>query len=167
MHRATAHTRALAAPPQRAGNGAARAARPSGMLLAGAVLLAVCPIALARAEPSVAGRWLTDDGKGIVGIFACGPHICGRIVEVLDNRPNVPRTDVNNPDRRLRSRPILGLTTLSGFTESGSVWSGGRAYDPKSGRSYRSSLALNRDGTLKVTGCLLFICQSKRWTRVR
>jgi hypothetical protein len=79
--------------------------------------------------------------------------------------PSVPKTDVNNPDPNLRSRPILGLQTLSGFTRDGAVWSGGRAYDPKSGRSYRATLQLNPDGSLKLTGCVLFICQSRRWTR--
>jgi uncharacterized protein (DUF2147 family) len=125
----------------------------------------MCLITGAEAQPTVQGRWLTDDGKGIVIIAPCGAHICGRIVEVLDRRPNVPKTDVKNPDPNLRNRPILGLTTLSGFTGADSAWRGGRAYDPKSGRSYRSSLELNPDGSLKLTGCLLFLCQSRRWTR--
>jgi uncharacterized protein (DUF2147 family) len=114
----------------------------------------------------VLGRWLTDDGKGVVRIGSCGSRLCGWIVQVLDKRPNVPKTDVNNPDPRLRSRPIVGLPTLLGFSRSGSAWRDGRAYDPKSGRSYRSSLELNRDGSLKVTGCILFLCQSRRWTHV-
>jgi uncharacterized protein (DUF2147 family) len=133
--------------------------------ITGAAILSIFLIARAEAEPTVQGRWLTDDGKGVVSIASCGAHICGRIVEVLDKRPGVPKTDVNNPDPHMRNRPILGLTTLSGFTGSGSAWRGGRAYDPKSGRSYRSSLELNPDGSLKLTGCLLFICQSRRWTR--
>jgi uncharacterized protein (DUF2147 family) len=57
------------------------------------------------------------------------------------------------------------LQTLSGFTRDGAAWKNGRAYDPKSGRSYRATLALNPDGSLKVTGCVLFICRSLRWTR--
>ena len=38
-------------------------------------------------------------------------------------------------------------------------------YDPKSGRSYKARLTSNPDGTLTVTGCLLFICQSQSWRR--
>jgi uncharacterized protein (DUF2147 family) len=122
-------------------------------------------LALGNAAPSVEGLWRTDDGKGLVRIAFCGAQMCGRIEQVLDKRPSVPKTDVNNPDPNLRSRPILGLQTLSGFTRDGAVWSGGRAYDPKSGRSYRATLQLNPDGSLKLTGCVLFICQSRRWTR--
>jgi uncharacterized protein (DUF2147 family) len=124
---------------------------------------------LASAAPaaSVQGLWLTDDHKGIVRIAPCGPHLCGTIVRVLSNDPARPTTDRNNPDPRLRGRPINGLPILSGFGRSGNLWKGGLAYDPKSGRSYRSTLALNPDGSLKVTGCVLFICESQRWTRAR
>ena len=111
------------------------------------------------------GLWVTDDGKGLVRIEPCGSKLCGRIVRVLDSGPAVPKTDVQNPDPHLRTRPLVGLVTLWGFTRSGSTWAGGRAYDPKSGKSYRSTLAKNPDGSLKVTGCVLFICQSRRWTR--
>jgi len=75
----------------------------------------------------------------------------------------VPTHDVNNPDPNLRGRAILGMPVLTGFAADGS---GGRAYDPKSGRSYRTSMSLNGDGSLTVTGCVvLFLCQSMRWTR--
>jgi uncharacterized protein (DUF2147 family) len=137
------------------------------LLLASAALLALLQTARAEAEAGVQGRWLTDDGKGVVRIGSCGPRLCGWIVEVLDTSPGVPRTDVNNPDPRLRSRPIVGLETLRGFARAGSVWREGRAYDPKSGRSYRATLELEPDASLKVTGCVMFICQSRRWTRAK
>ena len=117
--------------------------------------------------PSIQGLWRTDDGKGIVRIAPCGAALCGTIVRVLDRGPDVLTRDSKNPDPRLRGRPIQGLPILTGFRRSGSIWKGGRAYDPKTGRSYRSTLQLNRDGSLKVTGCVLFVCQSRRWVRAR
>jgi uncharacterized protein (DUF2147 family) len=130
------------------------------------IVLAAAPVRAAT-EASPAGLWLTDDGKAVVRIAPCGAKLCGDIERVLDRGSNVPTTDINNPDPELRSRPITGLRTLWGFSRSGTAWKGGRAYDPKSGKSYRSTLQLNRDGSLKVTGCVLFICQSRRWTRYR
>lgn len=127
-----------------------------------ALLLLLLP---GNAAPGIEGMWLTDDRKGVVRIGPCGAQMCGWIAQVLDKRPGVPSTDVSNPDPKLRQRPILGLQTLSGFTREGGVWKNGRAYDPKSGRSYRATLQLNPDGSLKVTGCVLFICRSLRWTR--
>jgi uncharacterized protein (DUF2147 family) len=119
-----------------------------------------------NAPANVHGLWRTDDGKGIVRIGPCGTQTCGWIARVLDSGKNVPATDIRNPDPKLRNRPILGLPTLTGFTREGATWKGGRAYDPKSGRSYRATLGLNPDGSLKVTGCVLIICRSLRWTRV-
>jgi uncharacterized protein (DUF2147 family) len=130
--------------------------------------LALVPLlllSLGNTSPGLAGLWLTDDHKGVVRIAPCGTHMCGWIARVLDRGPGVASTDIKNPDPRLRSRPIIGLPTLTGFSAAGGAWRDGRAYDPKSGNSYRATLALNPDGSLKVTGCVMFICQSKRWTR--
>jgi len=129
------------------------------------LLLASAPAA--AAPPDVAGLWLTDDGKGVVEVAPCGRNMCGKIVRVLERGPGIPTTDVKNPDPARRNRPIIGLQVLSGFKPGTNAWEGGRAYDPKKGSSYNSSLRLNRDGSLRVTGCVLFVCQSVRWTRTR
>ena len=130
-----------------------------------AAMLALVPLSPAAAAPSVEGLWRTDDGKALIRIAACGPRMCGAIARVLDTGPNVPRTDVNNPDESRRGRALVGLQILSGFTGGPTEWTDGKAYDPKSGNSYKSSLRLNADGSLRVTGCVLFVCRSKRWTR--
>src|SRR5206468_8598124 len=135
-------------------------------LLFAALPLLVLSGAAAAAAPAVQGLWLTDDHKGLVRIGPCGASLCGTIAKVADTSGTAPTTDIHNPDARLRSRPILGLPVLSGFVDAGSYWKG-RAYDPKSGKSYRSTLELNPDGSLKVSGCILFICESQRWTRAR
>jgi uncharacterized protein (DUF2147 family) len=130
-----------------------------------AVLVLLAPLSGAAAASSIEGLWRTDDGKADIRIAPCGQRLCGRIARVLDTGPNVPTADVNNPDPRRRHRPIMGLQVLSGFRGGPAEWTDGKAYDPKSGSSYRSSLRLNADGSLRVTGCVLFVCRSKRWTR--
>ena len=132
-----------------------------------AVLFLLAAAPAAAAPPDVTGLWLTDDGKGVVEVAPCGRNMCGKIVRVLDRRPGIPTTDVENPDPARRNRPIVGLQVLSGFKPGTNQWEGGQAYDPKKGSSYRSSMRLNRDGSLRITGCVLVICQSVRWTRTR
>jgi uncharacterized protein (DUF2147 family) len=56
---------------------------------------------------------------------------------------------------------------LTGFVPKSDRWDEGRIYDPESGKSYRSVLKLNADGSLKVSGCIVVFCQSQRWTRAR
>jgi uncharacterized protein (DUF2147 family) len=112
------------------------------------------------------GDWVTADRHAIVRIAPCGADLCGTVVRVLVHGPNVPTTDIKNPDRRLRSRPLIGLKVLTGFSRDGPIWTGGRAYDPNTGGNYKARLSRNPDGSLTVTGCILFICKSQRWTRV-
>ena len=135
-------------------------------LFLAALSLLAASSAAAAAPPSVQGLWLTDDHKGLVRIAPCGGALCGTIARVADTSGQAPTTDIHNPVASLRNRAILGLPVLSGFVPAGNYWKG-RAYDPKSGKSYRSTLELNPDGSLKVSGCILFICQSQRWTRAR
>lgn len=116
------------------------------------------------AKTSVLGRWLTDDSSGVVEIAPCGTAICGTLVEVLD--PKAPRRDINNPDPLLRTRSLKGLPILTGFTRAARDASGGHAYDPKTGRTYRARIRLAAEDRLDVTGCLLFICRTKQWSRV-
>ena len=122
-------------------------------------------LALLFAAADHHGTWRTADGSALVRIGPCGDRVCGRIVRVLD--PRAPATDRRNPAPALRNRPLVGLTVLSGFVSAPGNALSGRAYDPKTGRSYRASLRLNADGTLRVTGCVLVVCRSQTWTRQR
>lgn len=85
-------------------------------------------------------------------------------MRVLD--PAAPKRDINNPDPTLRQRGLEGTRILSGLNAAGDGWKGGLAYDPKAGRSYKASIALASPARLDVTGCILFLCRTKHWTRV-
>ena len=115
---------------------------------------------LLASSPTLTGDWVTADRSALVRIAPCGGRLCGRIVRVLAR--GVPTTDAHNPDRAQRGRPLLGMTVLSGFSPAGT---GGRAYNPQNGRSYRATIRLNPDGSLRVTGCVMMICRSQAWTR--
>lgn len=127
-------------------------------LVATAVLLAMPALAAAP----VAGRYVTEDGSGVIEIGRCGATMCGKLVRILKAEPNAPKTDVNNSDPALRSRPILGMPILTGFSDAGKDWRG-RIYDPRNGKTYKSIVSRNGDGTLKVQGCIAFLCQTQTW----
>ena len=120
----------------------------------------------AQAAQPVTGRWATVDGKAIVNIAPCGKQLCGRIEKIAKPTPGRPQTDVKNPDPTQRSKPLVGLALLSGFTDAGDIWKG-TIYDPESGKSYNSKMSRNADGTLKVQGCIAFFCKTQTWTPVR
>ena len=132
------------------------------LLAAGLMLAGAAP----AAAHSVEGEWLTQNKGGKVHIAPCparAERICGAISWLKD--PTKPR-DVNNPDPALRTRPILGLTMIRDFKPAGpDRWTGGKIYDPRSGKTYDSKMSLNANGSLKVEGCVLMVCQAQTWTR--
>jgi uncharacterized protein (DUF2147 family) len=128
-------------------------------------LSAVCLSAPAHAADPVTGRWLTQGGEAIVAIRPCGPQFCGSIERVVKPTPGAPTTDAKNPNPALRSRPYLGLTILSNFADAGNDWRG-QIYDPKSGRTYRSTLKA-AGNNLEVKGCIAVFCRSQTWTRIK
>ena len=134
-------------------------------------ILAVAMFALiaspALAATPVTGKWMTAERDSIVEIGTCGNTVCGKVLRVLkmaaDGKPPI---DSNNPDPALRGRLVEGTMILTGFTDGGALWNG-RIYDPKSGKSYKSKLTRNADGSLKVQGCVGFLCQTFKWTAVK
>ncbi len=121
----------------------------------------------ALAAGSIKGNWVTQDRDAVVKITQCGKTLCGRISKYLVTPPNgVNQRDTKNPNKKLRSRKLLGIAVLSGFKQDGKIWRG-RIYDPKTGKSYRSEVSLKSSSRLKVKGCIAFICQGQNWTRAR
>ena len=130
--------------------------------------LAILALAAAPAHAAqpIAGRYLTEDGAALVEVAPCGGAVCGRIARVLKARAGAAATDVNNTDAALRTRPIVGLPILTGFTDKGKDWRGS-IYDPRNGKTYKSIVSRNGDGTLKVQGCIAFICRTQTWRPAR
>lgn len=127
-------------------------------------LAAVAAAPLAGAEP-VDGLWTTAEKDGQVRIGNCGATLCGRLAKFLVPAPQgADQRDVNNPDKSLRGRKLLGLPILTGFKPDGKVWRG-TIYDPKSGRSYRSILKRRNATTLEVKGCIGPFCQTQLWKK--
>lgn len=119
----------------------------------------------AFAAGSINGNWITEEKDAVVKISQCGATVCGRIHKYLVTPPNgVNQKDVNNPNKSLRNRKLLGTAVLTGFKKDGKKWRG-RIYDPKSGKTYRSEVILTSANQLKVKGCIAFICQGQNWTR--
>lgn len=121
----------------------------------------------AFASNSVYGVWLTEEGTATVRIVDCGDASPCGVIETAEIPSGEPTTDVNNSDPDLRDKPIIGLVMLHGFERDDDKWKKGRIYNPEDGKSYKSSIRVDDDpNVLKVKGCIAFLCQTQRWTRV-
>ena len=118
------------------------------------------------AEEGIFGYWLTPGS--IVKIENCDSYVCAKVETIFVDEGLDPKLilDENNKDRALRSRAIIGINLLSGFLIKNIKqrdFKGGKIYDPRRGREFKSSLHLKDDGNLEVEGCLAFICDSEEW----
>ena len=138
------------------------------------VALAAAGLVAGRAEaarPDIAGRWATQGLGSIVEFRPCtgAPDtMCGRILWLWDaaDAAGKRRADVHNPDRALRSRPLIGVEIVRGLREtSPGVWTEGSVYNPDDGRTYTGAVKV-RNGRLELRGCALnVICQTQVWRR--
>ena len=110
------------------------------------------------------GEWRTAADLR-VQVQACGETVCARIVRLPDARTR----DANNPDARLRMRPVLGIQIFTGRRRIGSGGWTGQMYIPDSGTSYEARLTVPRHDTLEVAICgpIGLLCTRETWTRTR
>ncbi len=118
------------------------------------------------AQSNLFGYWLTPGS--IVLIENCDNHVCARIETIFVEEGHDPKQvlDENNKNKSLRSRTIVGVNVLSGFSIDDTEqrnFKDGRIYDPRRGREFKANLYLKEDGKLKVEGCLAFICDDEEW----
>jgi len=130
--------------------------------LALAALIAVPSMAAAPAP--IAGRWKTDDGKGIVVMAACGAKMCGRVERILAKQPAGGQLDERNPDKEKRSRKVTGLQIYWDLEPHADGWKG-EGYSPEDGRYYKAHLRVN-GGKLTMKGCVSLFCRTVTWTKM-
>ena len=118
------------------------------------------------AEESIVGYWLALDS--IFEIKNCDGALCAEIVQIFVAEGVDPKSklDSKNMDPELQSRPLIGINIFEGFNgefDSKNTLKGGRIYNPRDGKSYKSKLRLLDNGNLRVEGCVLFICDGDEW----
>jgi len=137
---------------------------PKTHAAAAAATLALLATPALAVDP-VEGLWMVQAGTAKVRVAPCAAdkaRMCGQIAWLKQ----AGAKDANNPDESLRSRPVLGLLMIRDFKSAGAgKWTGGKIYDPNSGKTYGSKMTANPDGTLKVEGCIAVVCQAQTWKK--
>jgi uncharacterized protein (DUF2147 family) len=94
------------------------------------------------------GVWLTEEKEGKIRIEPCGANLCGYSVD--------PKSNQNGEQVLINMKP-----------GKDSKWSG-RIFDPNSGSTYDSTIALKGSDTLRVQGCAFggMFCGGQTWSRL-
>jgi uncharacterized protein (DUF2147 family) len=94
------------------------------------------------------GVWLTEQKEGKVRIEQCGANLCGYSVDEKSNQ--------NGEQVLINMKP-----------GKDAKWSG-RIFDPNTGSTYESTIALKGSDTLRVQGCAFggMFCGGQTWSRL-
>jgi uncharacterized protein (DUF2147 family) len=124
----------------------------------------------------VTGFWKTEGGDTWLEIFRCEDTICANVawlkvpkyIDSHDGPVGKIKVDRKNPDPALRSRPILGLQVMKGFTPHGQKrWLNGICYNPENGKTYKSKMYLASANRLEVRGFIGFSLIGRTHTLTR
>ncbi|MGR3572795.1 DUF2147 domain-containing protein [Brevirhabdus sp.] len=107
----------------------------------------------------ISGTWQTernDEGNiALVQIGDCGGTYCGKLVKSF------------GPDGKEFKSRNTGKNLVWNMVDKGNgAFGNGKIWDPGSDKIYSSKMQLKGDA-LKVSGCVLIICKSQVWTRVK
>mgnify|MGYP000290580498 CR=1 FL=1 len=117
------------------------------------------------------GVWKTGEGNAMVRIYKNGDKYQGKVVwlkEPVDPETGKPKQDKNHPDEANRTRPVLGLVNIWGFSfKENNLWDDGNIYDPKNGSTYSCTIKMINPNTLEVRGYIgvSIIGRTDIWTR--
>jgi len=124
---------------------------PAAKPAAPAPVVATAPPAQKQTAPassnSPLGVWLTEEKEGKVRIESCGINLCGYSVDAKSNQN--------------------GEKVLINMKPGKDKWSG-RIYDPNTGSTYDSTIALKGSDSLRVQGCAFggMFCGGQTWSRL-
>ncbi len=101
----------------------------------------------AQSLNSPLGMWLTEEKEGKVRIEPCGANFCGFAVDAKSNQN--------------------GEKVLINMKPAKDKWTG-RIFDPNTGSTYDSTIALKGSDNLRVQGCAFggMFCGGQTWTRL-
>ncbi|MFW5820517.1 MAG: DUF2147 domain-containing protein [Bacteroidota bacterium] len=133
-----------------------------------------CITAFSQPADKIRGYWLTEKGTSQVWIYkAKNGNYYGKLVWLEEPAEfGAPKKDKENPDDKLKDRPLLDLLLLKGFEYDAedNEWENGTIYDPESGKTYDAYMWFEdgNDETLKIKGFVMgmrFMGRETTWKK--
>ena len=147
------------------------------LALAAILLLGQFQLLADESGDAILGIWHTTDDKSQVEIFKREKQYCAKVISLkepnwpADDKAGMggkPKNDRNNPDPKLRDRPIVGIEFMTSFVHAGkNRWIDGKIYDPEVGKAYSCKMTLVSTNKLEVRGFvgISLLGRTVEWTR--
>ncbi len=125
------------------------------ILLISFALCLILPI-FAQGADRITGVWFNGEKTSKIEITRTEDDIfVGHLVwlEAPLDEAGQPKRDNKNSNKKLRNRPLIGLQILSELEYKGKgKYSGGKIYDPQSGKNYSAKAEMVNNNTLELRG---------------
>lgn len=127
---------------------------------------------LQAADQSIIGVWSLpilkgkDKGKerSNVEIYEKDGVYYGKIVKLTTVPANTLCTKCKKDKQ---DKPLLGMVILRDLKKEPGLYAGGKILEVEEGTEYKCSITQASPDRLKLTACLMFLCESHYWTRVK
>lgn len=122
---------------------------------------------------AITGLWYNEPKDAKIKVYKKNGAYYGKIVWLSDSvgPENDIRRDVNNDDKSLQNRPLIGLNILQNmkWDNKEQEWNDGKIYDPRSGNTYSAYAKLVEPGKLKLRGYIGFslLGRTTYWERIK
>jgi uncharacterized protein (DUF2147 family) len=138
-----------------------------------AAFVSLQAFSFAQDRKGIVGTWWDQDQRSRIEVAEENGKFYGTIVWIKKDSNEdgtSPRTDIHNPDKKLRTRRNLNLRILTDLEWDGESkeWKNGNIYDPDSGKTYSCFAQLQKDGKLYFKGYVMgmrFLGRSTLWSR--
>ena len=122
---------------------------------------------LAQSPNEILGKWMSEDGKGIIEIYKSHEtsKYFGKIVWLKESIGSDGK-----PIKDLNGNVIINMVNLKDFMFEDGHWIDGTVYDPESGKTYYSKLSLVNTNKLRLRGSIDpmgWIGKTSYWERVK
>jgi uncharacterized protein (DUF2147 family) len=99
------------------------------------------------APDRILGIWENETKDVKIEIYEKGGKYFGKIVWLSkpNNEDGTPHKDINNPDKKLRNRKIMGMVIISDLKYKNGKWIDGNIYVAKKGKTLDCNIKLSKD----------------------
>jgi uncharacterized protein (DUF2147 family) len=139
------------------------------LLIIGFLLVAAFTATAQTGGNKIIGVWCNETNTVHIEFLQSGNSYSGKIVWM--DKPNDEngklKTDKYNPDSKLHSRAIMGLSIIWNLKYQNSQWVGGFIYNPPKGLTASCEIEMPDSNTLKVKASKGLFSTVKTWKRIK
>jgi uncharacterized protein (DUF2147 family) len=138
--------------------------RLSLIAIAGLILTGGPAVAANGAE----GVWVTPDDSMRIRIapgHARPDRLCGFVVSIKPRPPGQPAPKAKDGRPARSPQSLIGHMLMTDFRPDGpGKWKDGKFQIPGMEKPINANMSLNKDGSLRVKGCMMLVCGGQNWT---